>query len=150
MARNARTARDGRSMLHGSMAARTGTIIIRCNAAQALVSRMTSQTGERTPALRETSALAEVERLVPSVPGVVPIRGVTGGRGLAMACSTRLVQFRCCKVFRIPYCGLSTLQLNVLRTLAVACFALDPSLQWHNSHFFCEFQRTSRMTLKAA
>jgi hypothetical protein len=150
MAGYACAARSGRSMLDSWMAARAGAVVAGCNAADARMSRMTAQAGECSPALRKTTALAEVQRLMADIPGVIPIGIVARGRGLAMAGSARLVQLRCRKPFRISYCSRRALQTDVLRTWTMTGLALNPCLEWYDSHSFRELQWTGRMTLKAA
>ena len=111
---------------------------------------MAAQAGKGPSAFPKTAALAEVERLVTRVPGIVPVRIVTRRGRLAMARSARLVE-RCRRqAFRISDRCLSSLQPDVLGPGTVTGLALYSGLERHNSRSLRQFQRPGRMTLKAA
>ena len=50
--------------------------------------------GERAAAFQETTTLAEVDRLVTNVPGIIPIGGVALRSRRTMTGAAKLIQFR--------------------------------------------------------
>ncbi len=100
-------------------------------------------------AFREAAALAEVERLMARIPGVVPVRIVAGRRRFAMARSARLVERGRREDFRISDSRLDPLQPDMRNSRPVASLTLDSALERHNARSIRQLQRTRRMTLKA-
>src|SRR5258708_5561293 len=150
VARHAGAPSDRRAVLGRRVAARAALVIIGRHTAQRRMGRVTGEAGQSAPALAEAVALAEIDRLMPRAPGIVPI-GVLRGRGRpAMTASAELVQPGRGETLRIVDRAARPARLDVSGPRAVARFAAYPELG--GLYFFTRAhrQRSRGVALEAA
>jgi len=150
VASHARRPPDRRSVLRLRVASQAALVVFFRRSLNLRVRFMAGQAGESAPAFTETTALAEVQRLVTCVPSVVPIGGFTGGGRLAVAATTKFVERPCSQRLRISDGSLSARQPDMFFPWPMAGLTSHPWLEGHDLKSLAEPQRSGGMALEAA
>lgn len=111
--------------------------------------RMAGKAGELASALLEAPALRQIERLVPCIPRIIPVR-FGFARLLSVAGATELVQLGGAHPLRIADRVLGAAALDVPFAGTVAGLATDTGLERNDPESALEPQRASRVALKTS
>ena len=143
---HARLRGDRRAMPRDRMASAAGLVIRARVSAHRIMRRVAGQARQCPRALLKAGALAQVDRLMPRVPRVVPVRFIARRRRHPVASAAQVVELDRRQLARISnrggFPGMSAAR-------AMTGLAANASLRWLDPKTVAEFQSSRRVALKA-